>query len=166
MPVNKKTGNPAPRDAIGAALKFLSRRPRSVKEVSDRLRSKGFQESESDAAVRELVSLGYLDDERFAALLTESRIRNKHWGAEKIAFELKGKGVTEEIIRKTLKPLDDRAETDVALEAFKKWARGRGLKEGGLEGTVFEKAYRHLRSRGLRSSVILQVLNRLKSVLG
>ena len=148
---------PVPNDIVAAALRLLSYRPRSVAELREKLLSKGFGADETGSALTLLTGAGYLDDERFAALLADSRKRNKNWGPSRIAAELKRKGVPAEIIRASVVH-DTVAEAETARAAFGKWMRKMAI-PSPLDRRSFERAYRFLKGRGFSNEVIFKVIN-------
>lgn len=149
-----------PKDILAAALRILSYRPRSVAELKEKLLLKGFEAAEADKAVTILREAGYLDDERFAALLADSRVRNKHWGPSRVAAELMRKGVSAEIIRNTVAH-DPDAEASTALAAFDKWVKKTGS-PCPLDRKACERAYRFLKGRGFSTDAIFKVINGFK----
>ncbi|MFQ5735748.1 MAG: regulatory protein RecX [Thermodesulfobacteriota bacterium] len=146
------------KDVIDAALRLLSYRPRSAHELTRRLADKGFEAPEIKGAVGYLTDAGYLDDERYAASLADSRVRNKGWGPSKISADLAAKGIPKEIIKKTMARIGP-AEEGTARAAFARWAR-RNRVVDRPEGKVFEKVFRHLKARGFCTSAIMKALSR------
>src|SRR5688572_14308677 len=59
--------------ATEAAVRLLASRPRSVREVRDRLRQRGFGPEAIDAAVGKLEGWRYVDDADFARFWVENR---------------------------------------------------------------------------------------------
>ncbi|TAN61505.1 regulatory protein RecX [bacterium] len=147
------------KDSLKVALAFLSYRARSVSEVVSKLKSKGFSSDETAATIDYLLFSGYLDDNAFARALTESRIKNKHWGARRIAADLGAKGIAEDVVRSAVSGISVDDERLVAGAAFDKWLKKTGLKPP-LKGKDFEKAYRHLVSRGFFGEAISAVLKK------
>ncbi|MDP2690465.1 MAG: regulatory protein RecX [Deltaproteobacteria bacterium] len=143
-------------DAITAALRLLSYRPRSERELGERLAEKGFSEEETASALGYLTGAGYIDDKRFAVSLAESRVRNKGWGPAKIAADLAKKGISRETIKTALADIAP-AEEDAARAALAKWAR-KNEAAAPIAGKVFERAFRHLKARGFGPAVIMKVL--------
>ncbi len=142
-------------DALKTAFKFLSYRPRSVHEMRLKLESKGFEEVSS--TIEHLIQADYLNDEKFAALLVESRAQSKLWGRRKIASDLKRRGISRAVIEETLKMIDTDAEAETARSALKRWSRRTGLHQPlGKKGV--QKAYRHLKARGFSTSMIMPLL--------
>ena len=60
----------------------------------------------ADALVRSLVENGYVDDARYAAAFAREKSRLTGWGPVKITFQLRGKGISEEVIRQALQDVD------------------------------------------------------------
>lgn len=143
-------------DALEAALKLLSYSARSARELARRLAEKGYAPGAIEAAIAHLAGTGYIDDEKFAESLAESRIRNKRWGPSKVARDLVSKGISQDIIKKTLGRIGPREE-EAARAALDKWARKNGAALPP-EGREFERAFRHLSARGFSTGVIIKVL--------
>ncbi|GMR04305.1 MAG: hypothetical protein BMS9Abin23_0200 [Thermodesulfobacteriota bacterium] len=151
-----------PGNAYATALRFLSYRERSVKEVRDRLIDKGFGDEETDRVVAGLIETGLVNDERFASMLASTRLRNKNWGPAKIAAELRVKGVSREIAGKVLSQFDGEDESNAAQRAFSKWARKSGATLTGPDRKDLDRAIRHLKARGFSTPLILKVVGGLK----
>ncbi|MFY9114678.1 MAG: regulatory protein RecX [Dethiobacteria bacterium] len=90
------------RNAWNKALRWLAYRQRSKNEMRDYLLRKGFGADTSTNVIRKLEEIGLLDDKEFARLWVEYSYR-KLKGSLKIRWELKEKGIDEEIIRDSLK---------------------------------------------------------------
>ena len=66
-------------------------------------------EGDADAAERivaQLVAERYVDDARYAAAFAREKSSLQGWGAVKIRFQLKGKGIADEAIRAALEEID------------------------------------------------------------
>jgi len=90
-------------------INYLSFRPRSVKEVKNRLnRYLGPDSLElQELLVAKLTKLGYLDDSKFAAWFVESRRAHRPRSRRQLASELISKGVPRELIDQILSELSD-----------------------------------------------------------
>lgn len=139
------------------AMRFISYRPRSVKETVQKLTDNGFNGCVIADTINRLVSAGCLDDKRFARELAGSRMRNKNWGLKKVALDLRSKGIPDEIVHAALSNIDASADTETAARAFEKWTRKTGA-HLPLERKEFEKAFRHLAARGFSAQVIMGLL--------
>ena len=89
-------------DALAVAYTYLNRRERTVSETRARLERAGFDAGAVDAAIAELLDLGYLDDGRYARVFAQDKRTLESWGSERIGRELAGRGVERELIEAAL----------------------------------------------------------------
>lgn len=80
------------------ALRLIEFRDRTEKELSDKLKEKGYSENDIDDEIEFLKSYGYINDKRFAEHFTHDAISIKKWGKIRIRTELIRKGIDREII--------------------------------------------------------------------
>jgi len=78
--------------ARASALASLSMREHSIKELSDKLARKEYQQDSIEIVIKECLGFNYLNDKRFAEIYWRSRAR-KGFGPNKILMELKQKGI-------------------------------------------------------------------------
>lgn len=94
-------------DSIGRAreevLRLLTHRLRSRKEVEDRLVRTGWPSDVIAHILSSLERTGLIDDERFARLWVDERMRLRPKGLALIRRELRCKGISEEHIEKALR---------------------------------------------------------------
>lgn len=83
---------------LNKAISFLSRRPRSEKEVRDNLLKKKAPPEVVDQIISWLKERKFLNDEEFARWWIEQRARFRPKGQRMIRIELKQKGITEDVI--------------------------------------------------------------------
>jgi regulatory protein len=88
--------------AKGFALDFIGYRARSVWEVDQRLKKRGHSERIIDQVLGQLLDSGLLDDEQFAAQWARGRMATKPLGERLLRHELKIKGISDEIVDKTV----------------------------------------------------------------
>lgn len=108
--------------AYGAALNFLSYRPRSTREVEDYFRRRKLEPELVPAVVERLVRAGLLDDQEFARFWVENRQTFRPKGARALSGELRQKGLSREVIEGALEELGDEEET--AILAGRRKAQG------------------------------------------
>jgi regulatory protein len=92
---------------VNAAIRFVSFRPRSKKELTDYLNKKLTRWKQPDAGllakvIGRMEELGYADDEKFAEWWVAQRTEFKPKGNRYIHMELKAKGVPEAITASVL----------------------------------------------------------------
>ena len=108
--------------ATAAALNFVSYRPRSEREVRDRLRSKAYEPASIDYAIEKMRGWRYLDDTKFAEFWVESRAEHSPRGKRALQSELRAKGVDREVVERVLDETD-LDEGNAALEIARKRLR-------------------------------------------
>ncbi len=99
------------------AINLISLRPRSGREVSRNLKSKGFDEELIQRVITRLQEIELLNDESFARYWVEQRETFKPRSSRALQQELMQKGVSREIIDTVLSDLD---ETSAARRAAQK----------------------------------------------
>lgn len=140
--------------AYGDALRLLNYRPRSAAEVRGRLGRRGYDPEQVEAVVSRLQEQGLLEDRAFARLWVENRRLSSPRGRQRLAAELRQKGLAAEVIADVLAEAADEDEAAQALEL----ARGRARALSGLERPVFLRRLQgFLSRRGFSSELVLQV---------
>ncbi len=128
--------------AVDLAVRALARRDHSAASLETKLERSGVPEAERSEAVRTLVRLGYLDDERFARDRAAA-LAERGYGDEWIRADLDAQGVAAEL-RETavaaLGPEPQRARREAqrlggGVRAARTLAR-KGFSEESLEGVV------------------------------
>ena len=84
------------------AYALLRQRPRSVYEIRNRLKLKGYADILIEDIVAGLERVGELNDERFARLWVESRMHMNPAGDVVLKHELKRNGISDSIIESVL----------------------------------------------------------------
>jgi regulatory protein len=103
--------------ATEAALRLLANRPRSVREISDRLRRKGFEQVTIDRAIEKLEGWNYINDAEFARYWVENRAAHKPRGRRLLEQELRTKGVDREVVKEAIAEVEvdeERAALELA----------------------------------------------------
>jgi len=118
------------RRAHDTALAYLGTRSRSRAEVERRLLRAGYGREPIEAVVAALSRAGYLDDATFAAEWVGARTRNS--GRNRLAAELRGRGVAQPTVEEALRGVDGEQEEATAVEL----ARSRLPSLAALEPTL------------------------------
>ncbi len=108
--------------ATVAALNFVSYRPRSEREVRDRLRQRAFEPASIDYAMEKMRGWRYLDDTKFAEFWVESRAEHSPRGKRALQSELRAKGVERDVVERVLEEVD-LDEGNAALDIARKRLR-------------------------------------------
>ncbi len=91
--------------AHGQALKYLSARRRSVKEVIDYLSKKDFNRTDIDLAVNKLLAMGLLNDQELGQAWVHDRVAFKPRSRIALTMELRSKGVSDSDARSVMADL-------------------------------------------------------------
>lgn len=89
------------------AKHYCAYQERCHSEVKEKLYGFGLRKTEVEELLSKLIEEDYLNEERFAVQFAGGRFRMKQWGRVKIKYELKQKQVSEYLIKKALKEIDE-----------------------------------------------------------
>jgi regulatory protein len=84
--------------AIDLAYKAVARRDLTVAELRARLEGKHVPPEAIEDAVTELEDTGFLDDARYAMQFAEDKRELERWGSERIAQDLRRRGIAPRLI--------------------------------------------------------------------
>ncbi len=144
------------------ALGLLAVRPRSRRELQNRLLRAGFEASEVEDELVRLESVGLLDDERFAAELAEHAVTVRGAGRRAVATSLFAKGVARETIERTVAAIGGDEEARALALARARASRLRGLERE----TAFRRLVSFLIRRGYDGAVARQAAREALEVEG
>jgi regulatory protein len=142
--------------AYGAALGFLSYRPRSRRELDDYLRRRKVEAHVASAVAQRLERLGLIDDREFARFWVDNRRQFRPRGARALQQEMRLKGVPNEIIADALGDLGE--EDRLAYEAGAKRVRSLHTAD---RGEFFRRMVGFLQRRGFTYEVAAGTARRL-----
>ncbi len=108
---------------MGAALSFLDARPRTVREVEEKLDALDFGEYEISETVRRLGELGLLNDALYAAEFVRTRLATKPVSRRKLYEQMYAHKLSKEVISDALETVSDGYEKKNALAVAEKFAR-------------------------------------------
>jgi regulatory protein len=105
MPKPEKRHTPA--EALPKIQKYCAYQERYHQEVRDKLYAYGLHQNDVEQIITELITSGFLNEERYAKAFAGGKFRMKHWGKNKIVNELKFKGISKRCIQTGLNEIDD-----------------------------------------------------------
>ncbi len=142
------------------ALNFISYRPRSSKEVTDKLSHKGFSSDLAKKVVHKLREANLVSDLEFARMLVRDKLRGKPMGKAMIRRKLLEKGISFQIIERVLKEYvseEDEQQAAARLAAKKlKLSRSRFAELDSLKQQ--KRMVDYLLSRGFSTEVALKTV--------
>ena len=164
------------KSAESMALNYISYRDRSFLEMRTYLEKKNFSSEEIEGCLENLTDWGLLDDESFCRKFIRHS-KDKERGPIRIRYDLRHKGIDQEIIDRCMEEeLSPEEEMEIALAIGEKIlsAEGKGASDPGesderggpdpiLDQKLKGKIARRLASRGFSGQVTYAVINKLKS---
>lgn len=109
------------RAAKEKGLRLLAARPRSAKELRDRLKQAGFETDVIENVLEEFDRLGLVNDAEFAKMYARSQMIAKPMGEFLLRRELKQKGIGEAAIEDAVaEAYSESSEREVALDLAKR----------------------------------------------
>ena len=135
------------KDALSVALHFLKFRPRSVFEIKQKLKTKGFEDKEIERLISVFKKEKLLDDQKFAKMWVRDRDLLKPEGSFLLKLELRKLGISDNDIENALKDQDEEKLARQALES-----------KSRLKQADFAKKAAFLQRRGFKTSIIYQIL--------
>lgn len=97
----------SPEEAKPKLFAYCAYQERSHQEVRRKLDSLGVYGNPAEEIIAELITAGYLNEERFAKAFAGGKFRIKGWGRVRIQRELEAHGVTGNCIRSGMKEIED-----------------------------------------------------------
>ena len=142
--------------AYETALKFLTPKARTVREVELKLDEGCYSEGEIMQTVERLTDAGLLNDERYARDFIETRLNTKPVSRFRLSEQLRGHFVPEEIIEAALSCLPSDTELENAKQLVEKFSRQFEKLEDGEEKR--RRIYARLQTRGFSHEIIMKAM--------
>ena len=145
--------------AKNQALKYLSYRERSKREITQYLEKKQHSHLVIQQTLEYLENLDYVDDQRFAMQWGQFNINKKKLGRNRLYLELLNKGIDRKILENIVSTLyENNPEIQLAKEcASKKWESLKGVEANKKKRRLFQ----YLKRRGFPTDIIYQSLIKL-----
>jgi regulatory protein len=137
---------------------LLSRSPKSEKEIRTKLKQKKISESNIVKVITSLKDLKFLDDENYAKLFLESKLRNNPAGKIVIKNKLREKGIDKELIEESLENFyDDALEEKKAESILLKYLKKKSKED---KFKLKQKCFQHLVSKGFSFDLVNDLLRK------
>ncbi|MGI9056058.1 MAG: regulatory protein RecX [Pyrinomonadaceae bacterium] len=138
---------------MNRAVRLLAAKPRSVKELRERLLEKEWTISAIvDEVLEKLKEYNYLDDEQFARTFASSKLRQKPVGKRLLKQTLSQKKLDKETVEQAIEKVYENTPEDEVIElAIKKRLRIKGKPETREDSKKF---YDHLMRQGFSYDLI------------
>lgn len=147
---------------MNRAVKLLAAKPRSVRELRERLLEKSWtDETIVDAVLEKLKDYKYLDDEQFAHDLAVSQLRQKPQGKRRLQQTMSRKKLDKEIVDTAISEAFEKLpEEDLIALAIEKRLRLKGIPQTRDDAKKF---YDHLLRQGFGYDLIREKMAAIAS---
>src|SRR5262245_19591740 len=125
--------------ARNIGFRLLKIRHRSEKEIKDRIKLKGINDETIEQTLQYFRDAQFIDDRQFARWWISSRL-TKPFGFKRIQFELRNKGISDEILRDELAEMSGRVSEIQLVESLvqKRLARFKNVDPTTKKRRLFE----------------------------
>ena len=89
------------------AKHYCAYQERCQKDVRDRMRIWGVRSAEIESTIADLITAGFVNEERFARIYAGGKFRQKKWGRVKITMELKKRQLSDYCIEAGLSEIEE-----------------------------------------------------------
>lgn len=138
------------------SLYLIGQSPRSRKQIVDKMKRKGYETDIINSTIEFLDEYGLIDDKEYAKNYINNR--SNKYGSNKIRFDLRTKGINDDILEQAYEETDEVDEYENALELGRQRLRA-------IDTADKAKAYRrlggYLGRRGYHMGIVKRVLSEL-----
>lgn len=138
--------------------RYCAYQERSHQEVRNKLYQFGLHRGDVDDILTDLITDGFLNEERFAKAFAGGKFRMKKWGRIRITHALEAKGVSVNCIRTGLKEIDEADYLSVLRELLGE--KCRLLEEENLF-VLRDKVSKYAIQKGYEPELVWKGLNEL-----
>ncbi len=142
--------------ALEYAKDYCAKEEHCQSDVKKKLRSYGVSEEEADICLAELITEGFINEQRYADLFAVSKFHQNKWGRNKITMHLKAKEISSICIGKALDKIDMEEYYNTISRLFEKRMQNDNSKISHLER---RKTINFLMGRGFEYYEIIKALD-------
>ncbi len=152
---NKPKKRLTPTQALLKAESTCAYQERCQQEMRDKLYEWGLHSNDVENVIANLITSGFLNEERFAKAYARGKFRIKKWGRIKIKNELKARKISDYCIKQAMKEIDGDEYLKTLKAVIAK--KSKDIKGGKVHIRNYKLAQYAL-SKGFESDLIWEVL--------
>lgn len=141
-----------------SALKIIERSYKTEKEVIEKLKEKGYEDSAINKSIEFLKEYNFINDVKYTKTYIKDKLNSV--GSQKIKYTLLQKGIAKEIIEEELADLNRENEKNTAFNLAKKKLDIIRKKEND-NYKISGKLYRYLISKGYEYDITSEVIKEI-----
>lgn len=142
-----------------AIIKYCQYQERCHGEVRNKLYELGCRTPEVEEYLAEMISMGLLNEERFARAFARGKFRLLHWGREKIKQQLKIKKISDYCIKKAMTEIDGEEYEQKLIKLIKN--KEKQLNKEKSINIKKQKIYRYIVQKGYERDIVISLLNNI-----
>lgn len=147
-----------PKQALSKAAALCSASERCSGDIRKKLLEWELSADQADEVIRTLEREKFIDDERFAGFFVRDKFRFNKWGKQKIRFELKKRGMKNDIIVQALDGIDAAEYKQTLVDLMKSRLRSEKKADPRLRKAAL---LRFAASRGFEADLCYSVADML-----
>lgn len=102
--------------AYQKAALLCSKSEYCTSEIREKLKVWGVNKEDAEPVIEKLIQEKYIDDERFARAYVKDKFRFNRWGKQKIAYMLRAKNISAEILELAFEEIQEEKYSDELLK--------------------------------------------------
>lgn len=106
--------------AIVKAMRLCSKGEKCTDDIRKKLLQWGIEQQNISSIIEQLKKERFIDDERFAMLFAQSKVRQNKWGKIKIGYAMKQKKLPGDVINKSLDKIDEQEYKAILANELRK----------------------------------------------
>ena len=143
---------------LNQLARYCAYQERCISEIKQKMKDLLVGESDQPTYLAWLSENNYLNEARFVELYVRRKLNQKHWGRNKIMFELKKRGIPDSILSNAWNDID---EADYISQLTKILHKKKAELKTGTSQQKYQKCYAFALSKGYESSLIVAHLKGL-----
>lgn len=138
------------------AARYCSIQERSQQQVREKLSDYDVYGEEAEEIIADLISLDFINEERFARAYVRGKFRMKKWGRNKIMQGLSRHRISDYCVKKGFEEIDPDEYEQAMKAVFEKYSTSVSEKNEWIRKN---KISRYLISRGFEPSEVYELVN-------
>lgn len=147
-----------PNQAFNRAAAMCARSEQSSGDMRGKLVKWGLGSSDTDQVLSQLIEQGFINDERYARAFVKDKFAFNGWGRVKIAYQLRQKGISTELITDALTVIDEDQYRQRLIDLLS--AKWRSVNHNDARA-VWAAMMRFAASRGFETAIAAQCVKQV-----
>ncbi len=142
--------------ALNRAASICSKSEKCRQDIRKKLEGWELSEEDTDEIVQKLIEDKFIDESRYVRFFVHDKFHFNRWGKIKIAYELHGKGISDQYIQTAIGQIEDAEYKETLTKLLKDKRPGIKAKDSW---DLRSKLLRFARSRGFETELALRIID-------